>query len=232
MTSLIKSRATLLAETIRAVDLPALTTNQTNRGAQIQTTSPARDPTVATLEMEIRELRRALEDAQTDRKEAIEAARTQGREEAARAYVREDAKALAALQAGVETAVEQLQDRLARVDGLALLLCQTALEKIFSGTRDYQDLVARAIHLQIEQLRRETVVRILVSAADFADEGALRKLADRIGAGRAEIRQDPHLPAGSCRIDLRLGHIEFSLAQHWDALLAMFRRLVADETAP
>lgn len=189
------------------------------------------DPMMFALQAEISELKHALAEAEASQKKAIEAARDQGRKEVKDTYARDDAEALAALEAGLAKAMAGVGERIDNLDSLALLLCETALQKVFADAADYQGLVARAIRLQVAELRRETVLLVAVSAADFPDTDALLALETRVGIGGVDIAQDLLLPPGACRIDLRLGHIELSVAEHWDALQEHLRALVTSGEA-
>ena len=183
------------------------------------------DPEFVALQRVVDELRRALDEQERAFATAIDDARTKGRKEAEIALAQENTRALALLQSAVEKAARGLDDKLAVLDVLALQVAQAALEKVFANVQAYQDLVTRAISRQIEQLRTDAIVRVFVSAADFPNDAAIRKTAQSIASERIEIRSDPQLPRGDCQIDLRLGHMEISLAQHWDALQSLVRRL-------
>ena len=131
---------------------------------------------------------------------------------------------LALLEQGVSNALAHARTRVDSLEQLALLLAETALEKVFTPTSDYRELTTRAIARQLTQFRRNAMLRIAVSERDFPEHRALEALGARLGAN-VVMAADPQLPAGACHIDLRLGHIEISLVEHWDALKAELRRL-------
>ena len=186
---------------------------------------PTRDPALAALEQEVRELRRLLAESVEDRAEAVQAARTQARKDAELAHKRADADGLAALEKGVTSAVEKIEAHVLKEHALALLLTQAALERVFGDAPDLQDLVTRAIRVQTDALRRGSVLSVRVSVDDFGDEGALAALGATLGGGGINIVHDPGLTSGECHIDLRLGQIELSISEHWGSLQDALRRL-------
>ena len=191
--------------------------------------APFRDPELAALERRTAGLERELEETLAGLASRIEAARAEGREEAARAHRRDDAKALELMGAAAKTSLDRLDERLAAIEAFALVLSETALQKVFAGAQDFRDLVSRSIKRQIDQLRAEAVLGVSVSAADFPDEASLQKLGASLGAplgsGRIALHRETKLARGEIRIDLRLGQIELSLPEHWSSLQALLRSL-------
>jgi flagellar biosynthesis/type III secretory pathway protein FliH len=232
VTSLIRGHETHSQHGIRALTSGE---RKEDRAATTSQSAPpptrSRNPEIAALEGTLADLQRTMEENRRAFAKALEAARVEGRKEAEQAYTSVDAKALAALEASIDTANKDLHDQLAGMESLSLLMAQTALEKVFAGSSDYQDLMARAIRRQMEQLRAESVIRVVVSAADFPNDASVGRLAQAIASGRIEILRDEQLPRGECRMDLRLGHAELSIAKHWEALQGVFRKL-ADGARP
>lgn len=229
MTSLIRHGDAPAAQPIRTLDWPIRDTARSPIGGEPRSMPFIDDARAIALEDEIRDLKRLLAETDANHVRALEATRAQARKEADLAYERDDARALALLQAAIAAAVETFGVRLAQAEPFAALLCQTALAKVFSHPENYRELVSRAISRQIAGLRLETVIAVDVSPADFQDEASFAGLGKVIGSDRVEIRRDPQLASGDCRIDLRLGHIEISLPRHWDELQALLRRLASDE---
>lgn len=194
-------------------------------------TTPLRDPIVQALEREVAHLKTALENAKAETKRTADESFARGRKEAEAGFVRDEAKRLAVLEAAVARASAHAERQIAELDALALLLCETALENAFARAPDFTDLIVRALERQLAPLRRETVLGVSVSAADFADPAALQALQERLQTGFC-IDLDTTLPAGECRIELRLGHIELSLPRYWQALKAKLRSLAATEQSP
>lgn len=184
----------------------------------------ARDPLLVALEHEVDELKRLLAESLDERGKAIEAASTKARKDAEAEHKRADADALTALKKGVASAAEKVEAHFLKEQTLALLLAQVALERVFGEAADFQDLVTRAMRVQLHALRRGSVLSIRVSADDFGDEDALAELAATLGDG-INIAHDPGLSSGECHIDLRLGQVELSISQHWQSLQDELRRL-------
>lgn len=193
---------------------------------------PTPDPVVVALRAEIRDLQQALECANADAIEATTRAREQGRADAEAAYARDDAKALTQLEAGLVAAAESFRQRLASLEGLASIMSETALGKVLGDAHNYADLISQTIRKQIEGLRRDTVIGVSVSAADFTDETALRSLAGRLTLNALQVVRGPNMSAGDCRIDLRLGHIEISLGAHWHSLRALLQQWAGGSESP
>jgi flagellar biosynthesis/type III secretory pathway protein FliH len=176
------------------------------------------DPRIAELDARIKDLTRAIEDAHTRHAQALAAVREEARREAEEAHRRDDAEALALVEAGVDAALEIARAQIAQLEDLALILCETALETAFGEREDYRERTTRAIERQLAGLRRDLVLSVTVSAKDFPDDAALTALAARLGPVILSV--EPSLDAGQARVDLRLGRIELSLPEYWSALKA------------
>ncbi len=188
-------------------------------------TEPSKSSDLIALEHEVSHLRRLLRESAEGRAEAVERARALARADAEALHKRADAEALDVLRGGVASAIEEMKARVLQEQTLALLLAQVALEKVFGDAPDFRELVARAIHHQVKALRRESIVSVHVSAEDFRDESALTAIATALGGEQVNVVQDAGLASGDCRINLRLGHIELSISEHWQRLQDEFRRL-------
>jgi flagellar assembly protein FliH len=217
MTTLIKHGLGQLNDAVRPLDWR----RPTDGGPPVTAT----DTRILDLEEQVHDLAAKLTEARKRQTQAAEEAFTRGEKTARAAYRRDEEAALAVLRTGVDSALATLRDQAANTEAVALLVCQIALEKVFGDAPDYRELVTRAVRVQIAALRRGTVVQLRVSAADFPGDQALRELEARLAAGALDIRPDPALPAGACRIELRLGQIELSVADHWDRLQSELRRL-------
>jgi len=215
MSSLIKRDASL--------DLRILPVGAGPQGAEVLETD--RDPERAALEDEIEALRRRLRETEAETQKAVSAARIETKREAELAHVRQEEKALALLRAGLDRATKDLEARLVDLESASLLLTQTALEKVFGDPKAYHELIGRAISAQLAGLRHDMVVCISVSSVDFSDQNALKRLADTTKRAPTMIRAEPSLAQGDCRIELKLGEIEFSIGEHWSALQNLLRGL-------
>ncbi|PTS90563.1 hypothetical protein DBR17_01175 [Sphingomonas sp. HMWF008] len=133
------------------------------------------------------------------------------------------AQRLERLDAALSVAHDDWHARLAEMDTLAVQLARTTLAKLFSESRDLGDLVARAITRKVATMRSESVVAITVSASDFADAPSIEALQRHIPTEGMALVRDTALAAGTCRLDLKLGHVDLSieaLADEVDEALA------------
>lgn len=204
---------------IRDLGIHPLTAVHAQSQGDIETPSIDRAPEIVALEREVASLRRQLEESEArhriDRESAIADAQAR--------FARDETAALAILEAGISAANAQMRERLSTLDSLALVMCETVLQKLLGDGARAQDFLTRAIAAQMAGLRRQTVLHVNVSAIDFPNDTALQKLKATLGETR--ISADAALPRGECRIDVRLGHIELSLPQYWQALSEELRRM-------
>lgn len=182
---------------------------------------PPRDTRFDHLEARIAELERQLEAERRDAKRAVAEAHAAGRDEA----VADDARRTAALEAGVKQAVGAWREGLAQVDLLAASLAASALGKLFNESADLAAMTSRTLARRVERLDRGSVVSVGVSPSDFPDGPAIDALARRAGIAASRIAARPELPAGACRLALRLGEVDLDPLGQWavlhDALRAM-----------
>lgn len=191
----------------------------------------AGDPRIEALESQNEALRGALAAQRIESQKAVAEARAEGERQGKAAADEAVAKRLAALGKGVEEAVAGWTDRLAGLDGLTASLAKGALAKLFDDQENHSRFVAAVVARQMRLLRRDSLVAIRVSAADFADDQALAALAAEAGSGSARIVADADLASGECRIDLQLGHIDVGPGTQWTQLAAFLDALATDEDA-
>ena len=189
------------------------------------------DARLEALEQENRKLRKAASDALDAARQAEARGHEKGLREAEEQARREDDRRLEAIRAGLDGALDQWRDRLAALEKLAPLIAHSALAKLFDEHSDYAELVTRAVALQLERLRRETIVGIQLSADDFPDEDSLAALRARAGTGEVALVRDPSLGAGECRMDLRLGHVDLGVQAQWAQLSSLLRETWEEEAA-
>lgn len=189
--------------------------------------SPIIDPEIEALRRENEDLVKALAEAEANAITEAEGAYARGKADAEATFERDEAKRLKALEAALTELVKQGRSQFKHIERLALLLCETSLEQVFGAERDLKDLSARALARQMRGLRRETILAVRVSESDFCDGRELAALEQRLGIGGSHIRleSDANLKSGDSVIQLRLGHVELSLPEHWSdvrqALLTM-----------
>jgi type III secretion protein L len=180
------------------------------------------------LRREIEALRAALVGARTAAGEAETLAREEGRREGAEARQDADAERFALLDAGIGAATSQFEARLLASEQLALALARAALAKLFDQWEDASELVTRTLARQLANLRRESVLAVRVSAADFPDESARSALAARAATGSISILADPDLQSGGCRLDLQVGHLDLGLETQWLQLSRLLGELAGE----
>lgn len=174
-------------------------------GLPAQTISP--DP-------ELVKLREALASSEARHAQQLARAREQGREDAAAAFKRDEASALAALEAGIAASIAAFQREIRGLERLALALCDTALAKVLGDPGRRADLVSGALEDQLNLVKTDSIVTVRVSTADFPDKQALSRLAERLHLLPGTVEQRSELRAGDCDILMRLGHIELSIPDY------------------
>ena len=178
---------------------------------------------------EIKRLRHAVEDAKAAAGKAIAAAREEGRREGEAAALRDDARRLALLEASLEQTGNAFEAQLAGLEGLAVMLAQSALARIFDPPADLSQFVARSIARRVAILRHEAVRAVRVSPADFPDAAALSALTAQAGTGAIDVAADASLGAGESRLELILGYMDIGPRAQWRALNALLDGIADDE---
>ncbi|WP_028967834.1 hypothetical protein [Sphingomonas phyllosphaerae] len=173
---------------------------------------------VAALEATLAAERLAAERAAVTARAAIAEARRAGLAEA----VADDKRRVTLLADGIGRAEAAWRERLAATDRLAAQLATLVLGRIFGECDDWAELVTRALTEQVAQIGAHAIVAVTVSAADFADAAGL---AAAVGLPAATVTCDAALPAGACRIALRLGQVEIDPSRQWTAFEDALREL-------
>ncbi|WP_371395857.1 hypothetical protein [Fretibacter rubidus] len=184
---------------------------------------------IIALQAEVEKLKLDITQFKIEAEQAVSAAREGGRNEATQAFEKKYEKANEALGRGIDKGLEKLDDRLSSLDGLALLISQTVLEKFFCPNQDYKETITRMIRKQLEAIRRETVMHVRVSSDDFDTDESLEDLAVALDLRYTDIKIGETVRPGDCVIDLRLGHVELSLKNQWDTIQTLFKDMANDE---
>lgn len=190
---------------------------------------PPEDPELALLRAENAELRTLVAELRRAGPEAEAKAKEQGKREALLAARQDDDARLKLLGEGIAAAGADWEERLSSLDGLAAQLARTALSKLFDESGDYGEFVVRMISRQVRQLRRETVLALRVSPHDFKDEAALAEIATAAGVGPTAVVTDSDLPAGECRLDMQLGHVDLGVSSQWGQLSQLLQELATED---
>ncbi|WP_147414251.1 hypothetical protein [Sphingomonas gilva] len=180
----------------------------------------------AALVAEIDTLRDALRRAGEDAEEAARAAYEEGLKHAAD----RESDRTEALGSGIEEAIVAFSRKLEAIDGLAALLARKALDKMFDGIGDRAAIVEAMLARQLRELRAGCAIAVHVAAKDFGNAADLDRLA-RTFTSVSTIAVDERLPAGSCRIDLKLGHLDLSVRERWEQVAAVLDELAGQATA-
>lgn len=170
---------------------------------------------LAAARAEIARLERALAAAREAGPKAEAAAREAGRREGHSEAEDDTAQRLAVLEQGVADAAASWAERLSALEPLAALIARAVLLKLVETDAAMEELVTRSVARQMALVRRETVVAIHVSAADFPDDPALARLAADGRTAGVALCADAELEPGACRMDLQLGEVELGVRARW-----------------
>ena len=183
---------------------------------------PPGAPHVPDHQLEIAHLREQLAMLQSDHKQHLAQARSDGIAEGRRAAIDEfdhsRTEALDRLETACNRALEHFSRSILSVEKLATLIAQAVLDQLLLGDAHYLDIARQVIAARIKEIDRSSVVRVLVSAEDFPDQVELDQLADLCGIDQTVIKQMADLKIGQCRIELTLGVLDVGLRQQWDRL--------------
>lgn len=180
---------------------------------------------IAVLTQELAELRRTMAADREAATRALVKAREDGTRQGQEAARCDDDKRLAMLGEGVAGAREAWERRIGDLDGLAALVAQSAIARLFDGCDSHADFVVGMIARQLRHLRHETVLTIRVSPKDFPDEVALAALGTGAGTGAIAVVRDDALDGGQCRIDLQLGHLDLCSRAQWREMSELLHEL-------
>lgn len=180
---------------------------------------------IAVLTQELAELRRTMGADREASARALVKAREDGRREGQELARRDDDGRLIVLGEGVAAAREAWERRIGDLDGLAALVAQSAIARLFDRCDNHADFVVGMIARQLRHLRHETVLTIRVSPQDFPDEVALAALGTGAGTGAIAVVRDDALDGGQCRIDLQLGHVDLCSRAQWREMSELLHEL-------
>jgi hypothetical protein len=188
-------------------------------------TGPA--PTLEQRELEI--ARAALENMQDEITrlkaqsiEAVEAAYIKGKEDAQVEFIANESDAISALEAGVEIGLELYKKKLQELEEASLMAARSVLVHLFSDTDQIRAAVERNILAQIRKFDKDMIVGITVSETDFGTPQARASIANLNLSDAANVSVSKTLEQGAFEIEMRLGHLEFSLAHSLGEIEALF----------
>ena len=130
---------------------------------------------------------------------------------------------LKALGDAMERALAHQADALSRSGRVGAELARLALARVFDRPEQMQDMVARALALQLAEIEPDLVSTISLSAKDFPDPAALEHLQNRCSGAVLDIAEDR--PSGFCVIRSTLGQIDASIDSQWSRLAALLAEM-------
>lgn len=177
------------------------------------------------LRVELAELKRLAEETQIENLQHIERIRAETREECSAEFQKDDRVRIEILKAGVSDVRKALETKIVELEKLSLSISEVALEGIFGREHMFLSHLKEMISAQLQDIRRESVIEVLVSPIDFENEHALSDLAAEVGQGDIKIRSDADIQSGAVHIRLRLGHVEISLPNSWKQVQSVLSEL-------
>jgi len=204
--------------------------------APIRVGEPAPNPEILALKNELTRLSEALTKANLEIDETraeVEHARQEGeakgRESALKAAKEERDQRDELLELGIQQALSQLAEDTKSLETLAALLAREALAKILDDPAQYPDLVARIIRRQVAMIDEQSILKVQVSSADFAEDlGALQTVVGHLGLDIIAVGE---LKPGECKFQLQLGEIDVGVKQQWAALSGALSEIAASEAS-
>lgn len=177
------------------------------------------------LRAECERLNEALLTARREEETAVAAALEEGRAQGRAEMRADDEEKRALIEAALARASDAWRERLDALDGLAARLAGAAVAKVFGDWEQGSELVVRTARARLGTLRREAVIAVQVSAADFPDQAALEAGAAQAGGPGCRFAVDRDLEAGDCRIDLKLGAVDIGPRDQVAAIAALLDAL-------
>ncbi|MBO9714799.1 hypothetical protein [Sphingomonas sp.] len=178
-----------------------------------------RDAEIARLRGEIARLGAELAEGKASTDDVILKAYEKGRGEGLRDAEVREAERLDLLERVAEDALAAFGKRLDLLEALAPALAWAALDKLFADRTDWRDMTEAALARQLDALRRDAVLRVLVSSIDFPEGVSLPLIAG------ASVEREAGLRGGACRIECRLGEVEIDVREQWSALAALLEQM-------
>ncbi len=129
------------------------------------------------------------------------------------------------LASSIREARDSFAVKIEELNASAVMICENALARLLGNPARYGELIEVAIKHHLEVLQQDMVINLRVSAEDFPQQESLAAIANAAKTSPASVEHDPSLKSGSCRVELRLGTIDISLPEYWNALQRSFSRL-------
>jgi flagellar biosynthesis/type III secretory pathway protein FliH len=186
---------------------------------------------IAELEERIAALTREAEDLRAEAAAALARGEEKGREMGKRDAEDRERERLDLLEKGILAGRKELAEALGATERLAALLARDCLDKLFADASANADRVCALLRAQMVQIEQHELLAVVVSAADFSEEG-LERLRTVVPDRAVELRRDADLPAGSCKLRARLGEIDIGLGTQWQAVGDLLADMALAELPP
>lgn len=155
--------------------------------------------------------------------QAFENGLAQGRERAAEKMallvqaLEKSHRDLLGFRAAIETEAEK------QAVGLALGLAQTVMRTQVAFDAD---VLRSALDEAVKWAPAESILRVRVNTDDLA---AAESLCKPLAAGRVEIVADAAIGRGGCVVETKLGDLDSTIEQRWEAAAKLLRAAAAEE---
>jgi len=178
------------------------------------------DIAIAELARENEALRSELARLRASWTDELALAEQRARDAAARDHVREDARHIEMLGRALSDARHQFETNLVALAGRsATELALAAMAKLFETRAGDTDFLARVISRRLADLGETAIVELQLSPGD-ADGAVGAEVAAKLPQG-TRVVTDPQLPAGTARVQLRLGGAFIDPAAGFERLRAV-----------
>ncbi len=177
------------------------------------------------LERENEKLVLALESAKAEIASVREKALQDGKEQAERL----EKERLEALKKALSDCGGSIEKQISELEPVALMVAQTALNKILGSNADTKNIVAKAIKNQIRTIEDNCVVSVTVSKSDFSDEAALDALSKQLDCPKFEILSEGTLDSGACELKMKLGTVDIGIPNQLAQLNSLISSMIAEE---
>lgn len=187
----------------------------------METVQPSeQDVAIAELTRNNEALRNELARLRANWADELALAERQAREAAARDHIRDDARRFEMLASALADARHQFETNLiALAERSATELALVAMVKLFDVRASDADLLARVISRRLADLDEKAIVELQLSPGD-ADGAVGSEVAAALPPG-ARIVTDSALPAGTARVQLRLGSAFIDPVEGFERLRAV-----------
>lgn len=229
MTPIIKSADPAMTAAVRPVPQADIATSLGATGADDREERLA--ACIAELEERIAAMAAKAEELRAEAAAAFARGEEEGREIGRCEAEDRERERLDLLEKGIASGRSDLAEALGATERLAALLARDCLDKLFADASANADRVCALLRAQMTQIEQHELLAVVVSAADFSEDG-LERLRTAVPDRAVELRRDADLPSGSCKLRARLGEIDIGLGTQWQAIGDLLADMAAGELPP